>query len=238
MTDQVQQLAKENVPWRRGVGWGIVGVEGAILLVIGLFMVFNPESARDVTRQLIAAILLSLSLLQIFGGFRNPTNPATPFHVLRGSVGATVGVIVLLERWSAYLEPEAARVILAFGLVIYGLLGLLNAIATRDEQGIRVGALITSAIAIVLGITVYTGRNDDGSRITVLGWIAIAGGAALLAFAWYLRQNPTAAEAAPAPAPARAAVAPAAVAPAAAAPAAAAPAAPPSVEQAAEQGAE
>jgi uncharacterized membrane protein HdeD (DUF308 family) len=191
----MQQVARENLPWRRGLGWGVVAVEGVILLVIGLYMVFAPENARDVARQLIAFVLLTLSLLQIYGGFRNPTDPATPFHVLRGGVGATVGVIVLLERWSQYLEPRTAQMILAFGLVVYGLLGLVNTVAARGEGGIRVGALITSAIAILLGIALFTGREEDTSRLTVLGWIAVAGGAALIAFAWYLRQNPTQAEA-------------------------------------------
>src|SRR5688572_9202402 len=132
-----------------------------------------------------AVILLTLSQLQIYGGFRNATAPTTPFHVLRGGIGATVGVIVLLEPLSAYLESQAARVILALGWLAYGLLGLITGVATRGEQRIRIGALVTSGIAIVLEIVLFTGNSDDSGRMSLLGWITVSGGVLLLAFAVY-----------------------------------------------------
>lgn len=189
MAERARQLATENLPWRRGIGWQVIGVEGLILLGIGLFILLAPDIARDVIRQLIAAILLVLSVLQVYTAFRTQLQPVTLYNTLRGGIGATVGVIVLLEPLSAYLEPQAARFMLALGWLAYGMIGLISMAVLRSEQGLRTGAVLTSGIALVLSVSLFTSDGESTGGLALLGWIAVAGGVALLGYAAYLNRQ-------------------------------------------------
>ena len=73
-----------------------------------LASIFSPTLTvrRTIARQLIAGVLLVISALQILGGFRDRTAAATPICLVRGGSGATVGLIVLLEPVSDYLNVE------------------------------------------------------------------------------------------------------------------------------------
>ncbi len=94
MGERARSLALRSVPWREGVGWPVVAVEGVALLAVGLFMVLRPDDAADVTRTLLGAALLIISLQQVVNGFRNPGHSFVPFQMLRGGIGATVGLLV------------------------------------------------------------------------------------------------------------------------------------------------
>jgi uncharacterized membrane protein HdeD (DUF308 family) len=189
MQEQAKAALAGSAPWRRGVPWFLVGIEGLVLIGIGIYMVSSPSDARDVVRQLIAAIILINGLLEVIAGFRNPTNPLTPFRCLRGGVAVTIGLLVLLENVSDYLDADSSRTILAVGLLAYGLLGLVNVVAGREEYGLRIGPLITSALCIVLSILFFTSDQDDTSRIKLVGWVGIIFGVLLVAYGAYLYRS-------------------------------------------------
>jgi hypothetical protein len=50
LDEQARQLASANLPWRRGLGWPVVAIEGVVLLAIGIYILVAPDSARDVSR--------------------------------------------------------------------------------------------------------------------------------------------------------------------------------------------
>lgn len=184
MEEQARQLAVQNLPWRRGVPWLVLAIEGIILLAVGIFVLVLPDMARDLIRQLLAALLLILSVVRIYGGFRNAALLESPYHILGGGIGAATGVIVLLEPYITGLEPNAARVILALGWLAYGIIELAETIMVRGDQGVRIGGLIVGALGLVVGLVLFTGDSDD-SRISLLGWIAVVGGLVILAYAYY-----------------------------------------------------
>lgn len=177
---------KENAPWRRGVGWPIVGIEGLLLVVIGMYMFADQDGAAEVVRQLIAVVLLVNGAVEILAGFRDQGSPVSPFRTLRGSVGATIGTLVVLENFSDYLDPNGARVILAVGLLISGLIGLVASVLTRSYGGIRVGAVVSGVVMIVLGIILFSGDADDPSRLNLMATIALVFGLLLIAYAYFL----------------------------------------------------
>jgi uncharacterized membrane protein HdeD (DUF308 family) len=186
MTEQAKEMLTRSAPWRRGVGWPIVLIEGGVALCIGVYILAQPDDARDVVRQLIAAVLLVNGLLQVLAGFRLPQAPAAPYRILRGGVAATIGLIVSLEPISDYIEADASRVILALGGLAYGLLGLVEVVATREATGLRIGPLIAAGIWIVLAILFFTGDETDTTRLNLLGIVAVVFGLLLLAYAYYL----------------------------------------------------
>jgi uncharacterized membrane protein HdeD (DUF308 family) len=201
MSDQAKAMLELGKPWRRGAAWGVILVEGVVALGIGVYILAQPDEARDVVRQLIAAVLLVNGLMQVFAGFRLPQSPAAPYRILRGGVGATVGLIVTLEPVSDYLESDASRFILALGGLAYGLIGLVQVVATREETGLRIGPLIVSGLWILLAILFLTGDETDQTRMNLVGIVAVVFGLLLLAYAFYLyrlKQAGVAAQADPA----------------------------------------
>jgi uncharacterized membrane protein HdeD (DUF308 family) len=186
MEERAKSTLLQSAPWRRGVPWPLVAIEGVVLAGIGIYVLAAPDDARDIVRQLTGAVLLITSVLEAMAGFRAPTHPATPFRLFRAGVGVAVGLIVTLEPVSDYLEPASSRWILGLGLIGYGLIGLTATVAAREEYGIRIGSVITGVLPIVLGIMFFTGDETDSSRMNLIGSILLVFGVLLLAYALYL----------------------------------------------------
>lgn len=186
MQDKAVTTLKENVPWRRGVAWPVVAVQGAILLVIGIYILVNQDSARDVVRQLLAIVLVANGALDLFTGFRTQGSVASPYRVMRGSVALTTGLLVLFENVSDYLDASSSRVILAWGLLVFGVVGLLAAFLNRKEAGLRLGTLIGSGMAIIISILLFTGDETNTSRLNLLAVVLLVLGGALVAYAFLL----------------------------------------------------
>ncbi|MCC6312637.1 MAG: DUF308 domain-containing protein [Thermomicrobiales bacterium] len=186
MSDRAKALVKGNAPWRRDVAWQVVGVEGLALLAVGLYIVVRPDQARDVTRALIGLALLLLSLQQIANSFRNPTHPFMPFQMLRGGIGATVGLLVALEPLVRSLTPEAARLILGAGLLVVGAIGLIGLLFTRSIEALHLESVITSTLTIAFGLVLLFGST---SGVNMLGWVALIGGLGLVVYAFILARG-------------------------------------------------
>jgi uncharacterized membrane protein HdeD (DUF308 family) len=186
MDDIARNMARQTAPWKAGQSWWLVGIEGVIALIIGLYIVYDPDGASDVIRFLIALVLLVVSIEQIVEGFRTSTLPSAPWATLRGGVGATVATLTLLSGWTDAIEPSAARQMLALGLLAYGILGLLTLIFVRGPVQTKIPAIIADVLTIVLGIVLLTADEGDSSGARILGAVAMLGGIALLAYAYVL----------------------------------------------------
>src|SRR5690349_20801374 len=119
MAEQAKATLQKGIPWRRGLAWWIVGIEGALLLAAGIYVVAAPDSARDTVRFLIGAFLLANSVGFAMAGLRPAAlaNPMTPYRMLAAGAGLTVGILVVVQPFSDYITDDSARVILATGLL-------------------------------------------------------------------------------------------------------------------------
>jgi uncharacterized membrane protein HdeD (DUF308 family) len=183
-------LARHTAPWREGQSWWVAGVEGIVALLIGIYVVADPVRASDLVRQLIALVLLVVSLAQIVDGFRFRALPAAPWSTLRGGVGATVAVLTLSSVWSDYIQPTGARQMLAVGLLAYGIIGLVSLIFTLRATSFKVTAIIIDLLTIVLGILLLTASPEDTTGAQLLGAAAVVAGVALLIYAYSLWNRP------------------------------------------------
>ena len=190
MTEQAKSMAHSTAPWRRGIPWPIVLVEGIAVGGIGIYMLVS-DSASDVVRQLIALILLVNGLLDIIGGFRAEDSMGARYRVLRGSIGATIGAIITLEPFWDFLTNSAARWILGLGFLAIALLGFALLVITREQGGLRLGAAITNLAFLILAILLFTGSESDNTRTTLLGTVAIVLGVLLVVYALYLNRSAT-----------------------------------------------
>ena len=186
-----KSLATQNAPWKKGLGWQVLGIEGIVALGIGIYVLAAPDSSRDIIRQLIAAILFIQALLHTLAGFRNREQPVSSFHILRGGIGMTVGVIVLLENVSDYLTADSSRLILGLGLIAYGAIGIIGIWVEREDRGLRFGGLAAGIINIVLGLMFAFSKAGDRSDswLRALGVIAVIAGIVLLAYAFMVYKS-------------------------------------------------
>ncbi|HKG27737.1 MAG TPA: hypothetical protein VKB01_01280, partial [Thermomicrobiales bacterium] len=51
-------VAREARPWREDQNWWVVGIEGLVVLLVGIYALVQPENAAGIMRQLIAFVLL------------------------------------------------------------------------------------------------------------------------------------------------------------------------------------
>lgn len=187
MQEQAVSTLKSSAPWRQGIGWPVVAAEGLILLVIGGYILIDQEGSSDFVRQLLGFVLLANGFADVVVGFRRREAPASPFRILRGGVGITAGTFVVFENVSDYLDPDTSRVILAFGFLAFGLIGFAAAIAGRNETGgLRLGAIVSGALAIALSLVLFTGSATDSTRLNLFGTIFLVFGALLLGYAYMI----------------------------------------------------
>ena len=191
MSQQAAALAQKGAPWRRGVAWWIVGLEGAVLAIVGIYVIADPDTSRDVVRQIIGAFLLANSGLRAIAGFRaeNQANPLTPYRMLAAGVGLTVGLLVVVEPASEFVTEDAAKVILALGLLGYGAIGLAGAYATRAAGGLRRGALISGVLYVAFAVLLFYNTRKDVLDPRWFGVVFLAGGVLALGSAFALRSG-------------------------------------------------
>lgn len=189
MQDIAIDVARQTAPWKEGQNWWVVGIEGIVALLVGVYIVANPEGASDIIRTLVALVLLALSLGQIEEGFRFRGLPASPWSTLRGGIGLAVAALALLSARSDEVTLAGARQMLAAGLLAYGVIGIVSLLFTLRTAGFRAAVIIPDILTIVLGILLLSARTDDTSGVRWLGWAAIVGGIALLIYAYLLQSR-------------------------------------------------
>jgi uncharacterized membrane protein HdeD (DUF308 family) len=190
MQVNTKDVARQTAPWNAWQNWWTVGVQGIIALAIGVFMLANPSGASDVIRFLIALVLLLDSLGHIVDGFRNRGLSSSPWETLRGGIGVTVAVLTLLSAGSNYVADDGARQLLAIGLLVYGVLGVVSLIFTFRSARFNGAAIIADVLTIALGVLLLSARSGDTRGTQLLGAVAAVGGIALLGYSWYLRGKP------------------------------------------------
>ena len=124
----------------RAGGW--IGIEGLVVLLVGIYAAVQPENAAGIMRQLIAFVLLIVSAGRIIEGFRFRTSAAAPWATLRGGVGITVAALTLLSPLSQYIQGDGSRQILGLGLLAYGALGVIGSLAASGERRYRWGSTL------------------------------------------------------------------------------------------------
>jgi uncharacterized membrane protein HdeD (DUF308 family) len=189
MADRALSMAHDHAPWQPNTAWWVTGIEGIVLVLIGLSFLLAPAAAGGLLLQLIALALLAQSALQIAAALRAAPSQADPYAMLQAGVGATVGLLVGLRGWLVpTLDISAARTILGLGLLAYAIVGLAGVFLHRDEAETVYGPVVTAILLIVLALVLLTfGESNALDRITWLGWIALIGGVVLLFLAWRAR---------------------------------------------------
>jgi uncharacterized membrane protein HdeD (DUF308 family) len=135
MSERAMSIAREHAPWRAETPWWVIGVQGIVLVAIGLYLLLAPASAGPLIIQLIALWVLIESVLHIVAGLRDSANGADPYTMLQAGIGVTIGLLLVLRDWLVpTLDVSSARTILGLGLLAYAGVGVAGALVTKDES--------------------------------------------------------------------------------------------------------
>jgi uncharacterized membrane protein HdeD (DUF308 family) len=195
--EQVKSVASEYKPWRKDLPWYVVGLQGAVALAIGIYFVIEPDSAGSTIRLLLAVLLFVTSALDILTGFRNYQDPLvqrpmTPYLLVRGGAGVSIALMYFLSARSGYIAESDARYILGYGLLAYAIIGLVGVIMSMIKGEMHWMAAASNLLYLFIGaVLIYNNQESVEAERAVrfLGWAAIAGGAILLLYTYFLRMR-------------------------------------------------
>lgn len=177
--------AKKTNPFRSDLSWWAVGVLGAIALAVGIYILTAPESAHRTIVFIIGAFLLVNGLGYALAGFRgrSGTDPMSAFLLVRAGIGIATGLIVVINRFAEFMGLDPARIVNGIGLLGVGLVTIAGMAVTRDELGLRVGAVVTAFALCIWGVVIIYNVANDSTSNNLLGWIAVAAGVVYLGIA-------------------------------------------------------
>ena len=194
---KLKGYASASAPWRRGVPWWLVMVEGIALLVVGIYALAAPDNARETVFAIFGLLLAGSGLGAAVAAFRAEPTKRTSFNGFRGGIGLSLGGMALLARFIDEIGSDGARVILAVGFLMVGVVSLAAILVVREKGSFSPGGMIWNVVLIVIAIIFFTGSQDNNSRLTLIGWVAIVFGVLLCAFGALLRSRAMAETAAP-----------------------------------------
>jgi uncharacterized membrane protein HdeD (DUF308 family) len=193
MSENAKALLGKSVPWKKGVTWWIVLIEGAVAFGLGLYILVQPERAAQFTLQLLGGYLLIESLLAGYRGVRAPEGGADTLNLIAAGIGIIAGLLAVVFPWIGAITSAAAALILALGLLLVGGIGMYGVVRVAS-QGLRWDRFLTTALQIVLAILLFIPTAQGGGAVILgaIGLIALATGVTLLVYAYLIyRKRPT-----------------------------------------------
>jgi uncharacterized membrane protein HdeD (DUF308 family) len=183
---QLKTIARKGNPFRSELAWWAVAAIGAVALAVGIYILTAPASANRNIVFIIGAFLLVNGLGYALAGLRGRSraNPMTAFLLVRAGIGIATGLIVVINRLADFMGLDPARIVNGIGLLGVGLVTIAGMAVTRDEMGLRIGAVVTAFALCAWGVVIIYQVANDSTSNTLLGWIAIIAGALYLAVAW------------------------------------------------------
>lgn len=175
----------------QGINWVMAFVAGAIAIGFGVYLLTDPSNATALIVGIVSFALLLGSLIHLLQGLRRHANEfAARAAILSGGVGVTVGSIVTLDLFYDYLDDQAARVILASGLIVYGVLGLAGMLIQRVE-GTVVRTIVTCVFALGFAALLLVYSQDDQLNTRWFGFALVITGLLLLGLGYFARNHQT-----------------------------------------------
>jgi uncharacterized membrane protein HdeD (DUF308 family) len=184
--------AKQAAPWRKGVPWWLVLIEGIGLLALGLYMFVAPVKSRVLLGEIIAIALGITGAVQLIAIVRSKERgTVATWGIVRGAVGLGVGLLILILLLLNANSIDLGRTILGLGSLAYGGIGLYILYLTH-EKGARLAAVINSAFFIFVGAVMIIdlfGGNVFFAMTNVINFVLLLIGAFLVIWSLVLRNQ-------------------------------------------------
>jgi uncharacterized membrane protein HdeD (DUF308 family) len=186
---QVTQAAKGALPWRKGVAWWVVLLEGLALLALGLYVFFAKPTTAVILGWVVALSLLISGALSLYLSLQaTERTPVRQWTLIHGAVGVAAGLLAILVQ---FVSPGAALTVLGLGCLAYGGVGLYM-LLDKHLTAMRRLSFISTGFYLVLGALIVLHALGVGTLVTVLQLISlllIAAGTVLLFWGIILRNE-------------------------------------------------
>lgn len=150
--------AHRVAPWRADIAWWIVGIQGVISLVLGLWLLFNQGAGAPVLF-VVGLFVLLVASIQAWSAMRSDLPQAVlGWRGLRAGVTLLAGLVVVLGLPLDILTLPALLAVLALGLLLAGILGVTEWFVGREEMHWRWPTLIGPGTSLAFGVILIASR--------------------------------------------------------------------------------
>ncbi len=192
LSDQATEAAKQLAPWRTGLPWWGVLIEGIVLAVIGLLVLLNPARANINLALILSAGLVVAGIMQ----FWDVLNSRAPEGIdsamsARAAIAVFAGALILILYFLDEITIRGGMITFGLAAVVYGLLAMpvvVGTLGSQRRQALIEFLIFTSAGAVVI-YTLFRGPEALNTAVTVAGWISLIGGGALIVLAIWRQQK-------------------------------------------------
>ena len=196
MVRVLDAAANRIAPWREA-DWRVLIVEGAVLILAGVYLIADGERAEFILGLVVAAALLIDGIRQWLLGLRRlQRGRSRDLTLIRGAVGIVTGALVLTLSVLQQITVVGIRIAIGVGGLAYGLIGLALGIpALRSRQPNWTAAVFDVLLIVVSILLLYRVATGDSivGLLTVTSWLVIGTGIAVVAVGVARRMRPTAA---------------------------------------------
>jgi uncharacterized membrane protein HdeD (DUF308 family) len=188
---KVSGVAKSALPWKKGVAWWIVLIEGIVLSGLGLYMFFEKTWTMNILGWIVALSLLVSGALSVYASLKTTEkNQVRQWTMIHGVIGLVAGGIVALLLFFTIL-PSTRAFVLGLGCLAYGGVGLYMLI-DKNLASLRRISLISTVFYILIGVLILLfafGVDTLQTTVQLLKMVMIITGVLLIFWAFILKRE-------------------------------------------------
>lgn len=196
MTDQVKSkiagAAKKSAPWRKGIAWWVVLLEGLVLLGLGLYMFFAPLRTLSLLAWILAGVLAITGALSVVAAMREKDDePGKKWTMIHGIVGLVTGLIIVVLLLLNVLTENYGLFILGLGCLAYGGVALymtMNDNITSLRRLSMIGTIFYMAFGGLL-LFQAIGVSTLSTTLQVINFLILLLGIVLIIWAFIIRKE-------------------------------------------------
>jgi uncharacterized membrane protein HdeD (DUF308 family) len=182
--DQVREQFSKAV---RAVWW-LTLLRGILVVILGLFAVFNPGMTLVALTQVIGFYMVIEGCLALWAGITGKT-PARMWTALRGILLILAGFFfVAFPLLITVVNTTIFMYLIALAIIASGIFEIYAAIRDRHQIQGEGWLMLSGVIAILFGLVVFMAPLTAAQIIVrVIGIFAIVAGVAIIVIAFRLR---------------------------------------------------
>jgi len=168
----------------RSNAWIGTVVRGVLALALGLFLISSAQSGPVFVAYVLGIYVTIVGAIQTFMSLLNRRTPGSTTDRIRGLVGLIGGGALLALVYFEVLSQGAAFTWLAILLILFGGLGIFEALFDRGDQRFALIPLLINVLLVALGVMVFYFRSQGLDLRTWAGVVLALIGAGLIAYAF------------------------------------------------------
>ena len=170
LKSQLTSSAKGTLPWRKGVAWWVVLLQGVVLLALGLYVFFARPTTAVILGWVVALSLLASGALSLYLSLQaTERTPVRQWTLIHGAVGVAAGLLAIVIQ---FVSPGAALTVLGLGCLAYGGVGLYL-LVDKNLTPLRRLSFIGTLFYLVLGALITLHVLGVGTLATVLQIVSL-----------------------------------------------------------------